>query len=398
MHIFLVGGCVRDTLLGLSVQDYDYVVVGSTPEEMIALGFLPVGKDFPVFLHPHTHAEYALARTERKVAPGYHGFTFHANRSVTIEEDLARRDLTINAMAIPISLMGEEKVCDIQKIIDPFHGRADLAHKILRHVSEAFTEDPVRILRTARFAARLPDFTIAQETHILMKRMVHMGEIGALVPERVWQEVSRSLMEQRPSRFFSILRTVGALEDLFPEIAPMLQEDSFFFNLAEVLDSAAQKNYALAIRCAIWISGSLIAAQTSHEALRAAQRFVERLKVPRDIASIISQVMQLGKMVSLPVGLTAEQVVSLLLRADALRRPERFLVIVQAALCVHKKDDSNTFFFWKEALARLQAVPSGIIAAKIQQDFPHQPDKIVAAILSARVSTIEDWLSTVKRT
>src|SRR5687767_13280351 len=207
MRSFLVGGSVRDELLGLPVQDRDYVVVGATPEEMLGRGFRPVGADFPVFLHPETHEEYALARTERKTAPGYKGFTFHASPDVTLEDDLRRRDLTINAMA---------RAQD-GTLVDPHGGERDLRAGLLRHVSEAFAEDPVRILRVARFAARF-GFAIAPETLQLMRRMVAAGEADALVPERVWQEVARGLMERSPSRLVEVLRECGALARVMPEL------------------------------------------------------------------------------------------------------------------------------------------------------------------------------------
>ncbi len=210
MKIYMVGGAVRDRLLGLPVTDRDWVVVGATPEQMLAQGFIPVGKEFPVFLHPETKEEYALARTERKVAPGYTGFTFHAAPDVTLEQDLARRDLTINAMAMTPD----------GTLIDPYGGRRDLERRILRHVSQAFVEDPVRILRVARFAARLAPwgFRVAPETIELMQRMVENGEVNALVPERVWAELLRALGESKPSPFFEVLRACGALRVIFPEI------------------------------------------------------------------------------------------------------------------------------------------------------------------------------------
>ena len=195
MKIYTVGGAVRDVIMGRPIHDSDFVVVGSTVEEMLSLGFKPIGKDFPVFLHPETRQEYALARTERKVAPGYKGFIFHASSDVTLEEDLLRRDLTINAMA-----MSEDG-----ELIDPFGGRKDIEAKVFRHVSDAFSEDPVRILRLARFAARFTDFTVAPETMDLMKKMVASGEVDALVPERVWKELSQGLMEEQPSRMIMIL-------------------------------------------------------------------------------------------------------------------------------------------------------------------------------------------------
>ncbi|MCK4865311.1 MAG: multifunctional CCA addition/repair protein [Gammaproteobacteria bacterium] len=210
MEIYLVGGCVRDQLLGLETKDRDWVVVGASPEEMLKQDYRQVGKDFPVFLHPETNEEYALARTERKTAPGYSGFSFHAAADVTLEEDLIRRDLTINAIA----------QSDNGDLIDPFNGQADLKEKILRHVSPAFVEDPVRILRVARFAARFADlgFTIADETQKLMAEMVNNGEVDSLVPERVWQETIRALTENTPARYFEVLRDCGALTILFPEI------------------------------------------------------------------------------------------------------------------------------------------------------------------------------------
>lgn len=210
MKIYLVGGAVRDELLGIPYHEKDWVVVGATAEEMLAKGYRQVGKDFPVFLHPKTNEEYALARTERKVSKGYTGFTFNAAPEVTLEEDLQRRDLTINAIA----------KAEDGTIIDPFHGREDLQNKILRHVSPAFSEDPVRILRIARFAARYGDFTIAPETLALMKQMVVSGEVDALVPERVWKEWQRALSEKHPEKFFEVLAACGAMAILFPEISP----------------------------------------------------------------------------------------------------------------------------------------------------------------------------------
>jgi len=207
MQTYLVGGAVRDSLLGLPVRDRDWVVVGADAETMLAQGFLPVGKDFPVFLHPDSREEYALARTERKTAKGYTGFAFHADKDVTLEQDLMRRDLTINAIAQSSDGL----------IIDPFGGEADLRRKILRHVSPAFAEDPVRILRTARFAARY-GFEVAEETMCLMRQMVEAGEADALVAERVWQELAKGLMEKQPRRMFEILRECGALKVLLPEI------------------------------------------------------------------------------------------------------------------------------------------------------------------------------------
>jgi len=247
MKIYVVGGAVRDELLGLPVQDRDYVVVGATPEHMLSQGFRPVGKDFPVFLHPGTQEEYALARTERKVAPGYQGFVFHTDNTVTLEQDLARRDLTVNAMA-----KGEDGV-----LIDPYNGREDLHRRVLRHVSDAFVEDPVRILRIARFAARFADFTVAPETNTLMQDMVRAGEVDALVPERVWQELARGMMEKTPSRMFSVLRDCGALARILPELdalwgvpqpARYHPEIDTGVHVMMVLDYAASRAYSLGVR------------------------------------------------------------------------------------------------------------------------------------------------------
>ncbi len=255
MNIYAVGGAIRDELLGVPVQDRDYVVVGATPEQMVAQGFKPVGKDFPVFLHPVTHEEYALARTERKTAAGYHGFQFFFAPDVTLEEDLARRDLTINAMAQEVRPDGELT----GPVIDPFNGEADLNARVFRHVSDAFLEDPVRILRVARFAARFTDFTVAPETMALMQKMVAAGEVDALVPERVWQEVSRGLMEKKPSRMFDLLRECGALVRILPEIdalygvpqrADYHPEVDTGVHVMMVVDYAATRGYALTVRFA----------------------------------------------------------------------------------------------------------------------------------------------------
>ena len=250
MQIYLVGGAVRDGLLGIRGSDRDWVVVGSTPEAMVAAGYRPVGKDFPVFLHPQTGEEYALARTERKSGHGYHGFQIYASPDVTLEEDLIRRDLTINAMAQD-PLTGQ--------IVDPHGGQQDLAARVLRHVSAAFTEDPVRILRLARFAARFHAFTVADDTLALMRQMVADGEVDHLVPERVWQELARGLMEAKPSRMYEVLRACGALARLLPEVdalwgvpqrAEYHPEVDTGVHLMMVLDMAARLQAPLTVRYA----------------------------------------------------------------------------------------------------------------------------------------------------
>src|SRR5687767_7724542 len=235
MRTFRVGGAVRDALLGLPVQDQDWVVVGATPEQMIAAGYLPVGKDFPVFLHPETREEYALARTERKTGRGYHGFAFHASPDVTLEQDLGRRDLTINAIA----------QAPDGSLIDPFGGQRDLQRKVLRHVTDAFREDPVRILRVARFAARFADFSLAPATLGLMRAMVQEGEADHLAPERVWQELARGLMEPRPVRMFCVLRDCGAVARVLPELDRGWNADT-----QRALDAAARRAAPLPVRFA----------------------------------------------------------------------------------------------------------------------------------------------------
>ena len=261
MQIYLVGGAVRDALLGLPVKDRDWVVVGATPEAMSAQGFVPVGRDFPVFLHPQTHEEYALARTERKTARGYRGFAIQASPEVTLEDDLARRDLTINSIAANASNDWPTGQFDLKNtpLIDPFNGQQDIASRVFRHVTPAFREDPVRILRVARLAARFIDFSIAPETLALMHHMVQDGEVDHLVPERVWQELSRGLMEAQPSRLFDVLRACGALQRLLPEVdrlwgvpqsAEHHPEIDTGVHLMMVLDMAARLNAPLPVRFA----------------------------------------------------------------------------------------------------------------------------------------------------
>jgi len=271
MKIFQVGGSLRDELLGLPVADRDWVVVGASPQQMVDAGFRPVGRDFPVFLHPRTHEEYALARTERKTAPGYRGFAFHSAPDVTLEEDLARRDFTVNAMA-------RDADDSSAPIVDPYGGRADLADRVLRHVSPAFAEDPVRILRGARFVARF-GFAVAPETMALMLRMTDAGEVDALVPERVWQEMSRGLMEADPQAMFRVLMQCGALNRIAPELAGYPPGCEAMRSLA----AAARGGMTLAERYA-----SLCARRTPAEV----PRMSERLRVPtecRDLAVLAAR-------------------------------------------------------------------------------------------------------------
>ncbi len=334
MKTYIVGGAVRDELLGLPVVDRDHVVVGATAEEMATLGFRPVGSDFPVFLHPETHEEYALARTERKTAPGYRGFVFHASPGVSLEEDLARRDLTINAMA---------RSMDGGEIIDPYGGRADLSNRVLRHVSPAFAEDPVRILRIARFSARFQDFSIAEETLALMQSMVAAGEVDHLVPERVWNEMARGLMEKRPSRMFLHLRACGALQRLLPELDALFgipQRADFHpevdtgVHVMMVVDMAARMNLPLPARFAA-LTHDLGKGQTpadilprhiGHEAasVRLLQPLCERLRVPAECRELALLVAKFHGDIHRADHLRPATMVRILERCDVLRRPERF--------------------------------------------------------------------------
>lgn len=342
MKVYLVGGAVRDQLLGRASGDRDWVVVGGTPAEMLEAGFEPVGRDFPVFLHPDTHEEYALARTERKTAPGYHGFAFHAAPEVTLEEDLARRDLTINAMA-----RGEDG-----ELVDPHGGRRDLADKVLRHVSPAFAEDPVRILRLARFAARLHDFSVAPETLALMRGMVEAGEVDALVAERVWQELARGLMEVQPSRMFEVLRDCGALARLLPEVDRLWgvpqrpeyhPEVDTGVHLMMVLDMSARLGASLAVRFACLghdlgkgtTPADVLPRHIGHEmrSRKLVRALCERWKVPTDCRELAEAVALEHGNVHRSAELNAAAVLRLLERCDALRRPQRFDELLLACEC-----------------------------------------------------------------
>ena len=400
MKIYSVGGAVRDQLLGLPVADRDYVVIGATPEHMVAQGYKPVGKDFPVFLHPQTHEEYALARTERKTARGYHGFAFHAAPDVTLEQDLARRDLTINAIAQD----------EHGTLIDPHHGAADIQLRVLRHVSPAFAEDPVRILRLARFAARFASlgFTIADETLQLMRGMVANGEADALVAERVWQELSRGLMEANPSRLFETLRDCGALARVLPEVdalsgvpqtAAHHPEVDTFVHVMMVIDYAARQNYALDVRFAA-LTHDLGKGTTprdewprhiAHEerSVGLVEKLCERLRVPaecRDLALVMAK--QHGN-IHRAAELRPATIVQILQSADAFRKPERFARLLQAC-----ESDSRGRLGFSErpypqaermaaAFKAAAAVDSGAIAKQHSE-----PTRIKDAIHQARVAAV----------
>lgn len=409
----MVGGAVRDALLGLPVQDRDWVVVGATPELMVQHGFVPVGKDFPVFLHPDTHEEYALARTERKTARGYKGFAVHADPGVTLEEDLARRDLTINAIA----------QAEDGSLVDPFHGQRDLQQRVLRHVTDAFGEDPVRILRLARFAARFSDFRTAPETLALMQQMVDDGEVDHLVPERVWQEISRGLLEQRPSRMLQELRASGALQRILPEVAALYgvpQRAEFHpevdtgVHLEMVLDMAARLDTPLTVRFACLCHdlgkattpADVLPRHIGHEqrSVKLLRQLCERLRVPvtcRELAEVVAR--EHGN-IHQSLDFSAAATVRLLERCDALRQPERFAEVLLACEC----DARGRLGFDERpypqaarllaALERLRTLDEGAIARSVQQRWQEQPadtrernpgEQIRQAIHGERVRLLE---------
>jgi len=397
MKIYTVGGAVRDALLGLPVVDRDYVVVGATPEEMSAAGYTPVGQDFPVFLHPDTHEEYALARTERKSGQGYKGFTVYASPEVTLAEDLQRRDLTINAIAQDVD----------GKLIDPFGGRDDLEARVFRHVSSAFAEDPVRILRVARFAARFTDFAIAPDTLALMRQMVAAGEVDALVPERVWQELARGLMACKPSRMFETLRACGALARLLPEIDALFgvpqppqhhPEIDTGVHVMLVVDWAAQQNYSLPVRFAALMHDlgkgvtppQLWPRHHGHEAksVDLVRSLSQRLRVPADCRDLAVAVARDHGNVHRALELRPATVVELLERADAFRRPARFAEFLQACECDFRGRPG-----WEDKpypqpgyLLRALQQAKSIDAAAIAQSV--EPAKLKAAIFQARAAAV----------
>lgn len=381
----MVGGAVRDELLQRPVQDRDYVVVGATADEMIRLGFRPVGRDFPVFLHPQTQEEYALARTERKTAPGYRGFQVFASPEVTLEEDLARRDLTINAIAR-----------DAQgQIIDPYGGVQDLQKGILRHVSPAFVEDPVRILRLARFAARF-GFQVAPETMALMREMVAGGEVDALVPERVWSEISRGLMENHPSRMFDILRECGALADVLPALEVLVQVPltaaggNAYTRTMQVVEYAARVQMPLPVRFAVLthLVGQVQAAEPASERI---QQFCQLLRAPNDCREVAQLTAAYHEEAALALDLTAGELLALLVRLDALRQGRRFEWFLDAAQCIACAARPDRPFpqqaHLMDALQAAQAIDAGAVARASSS-----PAEIRANIEQARLAAIADWL------
>ena len=377
MQTYLVGGAVRDALMGLPVRDRDWVVVGSTAQAMLDAGFVPVGRDFPVFLHPTSKEEYALARTERKTAPGYRGFVIHADPAVTLEEDLARRDLSINAMAVPADAVRPDGSLNTSDLIDPFGGAQDVAGAVLRHCTEAFREDPVRILRLARFAARFAHFNLAAATQQLMQDMVQAGEVQHLVAERVWQEIAKGLMEPAPSRMFEVLRACGALAVVLPEVdawwgvlqpAEHHPEIDTGIHLGLVLDAAARAHAPLEVRFACLML-DLGKANTpadqwprhighelrSVEILRAV---CQRLRVPQACAELAAVVAREHGNIHRSASLDAAATLHLLERCDAFRKPARFATIVQACACdalVRLGREQEAFSQGERLLQALQA-------------------------------------------
>jgi len=349
---YVVGGAVRDELLGLPLKDRDYVVVGATPEEMVRRGFKPVGRDFPVFLHPQTKEEYALARTERKSGRGYKGFTVHAAPDVTLEDDLRRRDLTINAMA---------KDLDSGVLIDPFHGKQDLEKRILRHVSGAFAEDPVRILRVARFAARF-GFTVASETMALMKTMVQSGEADYLVPERVWQEFARGLGEPHPEKMFEVLEACGLADKLLDGVKPVLP----------LLALTAKTNASVAVRFSV-------IAWPHHEA--EVEAVCARLKAPNEVRELALLACRNRVALRAAPQATAAAVLQLFKRTDALRRPERFRDLLDVA---HLASPGLEVTRLERALQAASAVDAGAIASRATS-----PGEIARLVDEARARAIE---------
>ena len=389
MKAWKVGGAVRDALLGRPDSDVDWVVTGTTPEAMGDAGYLPVGRDFPVFLHPVTRQEYALARTERKTAPGYHGFVFHADAGVTLEEDLQRRDLTINAMAQD----------ETGTVIDPYGGQRDLQARLLRHVSPAFAEDPVRILRVARFAARFVDFQVAPETQALMRSMVNVGEVDALVAERVWQELSRGLMEAQPSRMFDVLHDCGALARLMPEIAadwPSGEPEATRWRQA--IDLSAQWRLPLPVRFAVMTHRLSVSERTANtEATATAlSSLCERWRIPTDCREVAELVGRECLALRLAAVMDAEQRVQLLDRCDAWRRPERFELLLQACECIARADSpsadgsqATSFARWRLARARAAAVDTSAVAARAAAQGLRGP-QIGLAVHHARVLALTE--------
>ncbi len=418
MQIYRVGGSVRDELLGLPVKDRDWVVVGATPEQMSTLGYLPVGKDFPVFLHPQTREEYALARTERKTARGYKGFAIHTSPEVTLEEDLARRDLTINSIAVyDHSALGTGQNRQENDLVDPYGGQRDLQARVLRHVTDAFREDPVRILRVARFAARFSDFRVAPETLQMMREMVQHGEADHLVAERVWQELARGLMEATPSRMFDVLIECGALKVLLPEVDRLWgvpqrpdyhPEIDTGVHLLMVLDMSARLHAPLTVRLACLMHdlgkgttpADMLPRHIGHEerSVKLLKGVCERLRIPVDCKELAEVVAREHGNIHRSGDFSAAALVRLLERCDALRKPARFGEILLACEC----DARGRLGFEDQpypqrarlagALAAAQSVATADIAQQAMAEGLSGP-QVGERIQAARTVAVSAWLA-----
>ncbi|HEY2970259.1 MAG TPA: multifunctional CCA addition/repair protein [Casimicrobiaceae bacterium] len=399
MKTYRVGGSVRDELLGRPLADRDYVVVGATPDELLARGFRPVGRDFPVFLHPETHEEYALARTERKTGRGHQAFSFHTAPGVTLEEDLARRDLTINAMAR----------ADDGTLIDPFGGAKDLRAGILRHVSPAFAEDPLRVLRVARFAARF-GFAVAPETEAIMRAIAAGGELAALTAERVWQEFARALLEATPSRFFAALRRCGALSQLFPEVDALFgmprrggdAEIDAGIHCMRALDHAAAAGEPLPVRYAVLASnlGQPASARARPgdrvaQSVRRAAMLSRRLKAPTDCRELARLAARYGPAVHRAAELAPAALLDLMLSADALRRPARFEQLLRACAADRQSNCGSSRANYPPAarLAAALGIVRGVDAGAVVAARPRARD-VPRRVRAARLKALREWTKT----
>ncbi len=407
VKIYRVGGSVRDELLGRPAGDRDWVVVGATPEMLIASGYRPVGRDFPVFLHPETREEHALARTERKHGHGYRGFEFFASPEVTLEQDLERRDLTINAMAR----------ADDGSLIDPFGGEADLQARTLRHVSPAFAEDPLRVLRVARFAARF-DFVVAPETEALLRKLSASGELATLAPERVWRELAIGLMEAFPSRMIAVLRECGALAQLLPEVNALFgvpqkvrdhPEIDTGVHLVRALDYAANKMFQLPVRYGV-LAHDLGKGSTPRRAwpdhgghemksVRLAERMSARLKIPLDCRDAGRLVARWHGVVHAAREQTPSALLDLMTAADALRRPERLDMLLEACECdalslPGRGDIYPQAQFVRDALSTVKSVDAAAVAKRAKSGVAKKPiaiDAVAKAVRAARLKALRDW-------
>jgi len=428
MQVYLVGGAVRDALLGLPIQDRDWVVVGSTPQALTDLGLVPVGRDFPVFLHPQTHEEFALARTERKTAPGYRGFVIHAAPEVSLLDDLARRDITINSIAIRADSVRAGGQLDVKVLetpdnwqrlgllVDPFGGVKDLAARVFRHVGPAFREDPVRILRVARLAARFGDFTVAPDTLAMMRNMVESGEVDHLVPERVWQELARGLMEATPSRMLTVLRDCGALARLLPEVdrlwgvpqrADYHPEVDTGVHLMMVLDMSARLQVSLPVRVACLFHdlgkgttpADVLPRHIGHE-LRSARLLkcvCDRLRVPTECRELADVVAREHGNIHRCDGLGAAALVRLFERCDAIRKPQRMQAVLLACECDARGRLGATeqAYPQRTRLLELLAVLLNVDTKTIADDAMRtgaRGQKVGEIIFQARVAAVQQYL------